>query len=218
MAKNTGSLSLSARVRQAPLAPWLLIVFTATGFWLALSDTEELAALQRAVPPGYEYVLYGAESLLLDENSQPLYRIQADSMHRLPGRKQVELRGLRLQNLRPDASSWSLSAPSAFMNEQKRTMLLAGPVEMLYPLGEETARIESADVHVQPDGRTAWTERPSRVQWGGLSISSLGFSTDAQAARLELTSRVRGRLLPPVTGGRAATVPGSAVNGPGPVD
>lgn len=218
MAENTGSLSLSARIRLSRLTSWLLIMLTAVGFWLALQDTEEFAALQRTAPAGYEYTLYGVESLLLDKNSHPLYRIQADSMRRLPGRKQVELRGLRLKNLRPDASPWSLSAPSAFMNEQKRTMLLAGPVEMLYPLGEETARIESADVHIQPEGRTAWTDHLTHIQWGGLSISSLGFSTDAHTARLELASQVRGRLLPPVTEGRATALPGSAVNGSSPVD
>ena len=188
---------------------WLLVALAALGLWLALRDTA--TEPRSAAAPGRAYSLYGVETLSLDENGQPLYRIQAASMHRRPGRAEVELRELRLQALQPEGPAWRLNAPSAFMNEQKRTMLLAGPVEMFYPLGQETAYIETEDVQLQPDGRTAWSERPTRISWGGLSLSSLGFKADARSARLELSSQVRGHLLPPAAG---AALPGGTPGGP----
>ncbi len=194
MATGNGSLPLSTgggKARQDRLVVTLLLILSALGLWLSLRGTD---APPPALDPAYE--AHGTESLFLDATGQPLYRIRAASMRRRPGQPELELRKPSIQNLQAGTAAWTLRAATAFMDEQKRTILLSGAVELDYPLDGEPARIRTEEVLLYPDEQIAQTELPARIQWGGLSASALGFVADLREGRLELHAQVRGRLWP----------------------
>jgi LPS export ABC transporter protein LptC len=133
---------------------------------------------------------------VMDASGQPVYHLRAAHVAWYPESDQLALRLPRLDVTRPDGTHWELTAENGLTGRAGDPMSLTGEViiQRLASNSKKPLKITTADVTVMSDARVAMTERDARVDGPGYRFESRGLSADLNTSRLELRSRVKGRI------------------------
>jgi lipopolysaccharide export system protein LptC len=123
------------------------------------------------------------------------YQLQASSMEYYPDTDRLQLVQPRLELTRP-GSHWSLQAESGYTVQSSDLLWLLGSVTIrqVEAAHGNPLLIDTRDVLVKPVARLAETGQPAHITSDGYQLDAIGFDADLNSNRVELRSRVRGKL------------------------
>jgi LPS export ABC transporter protein LptC len=171
----------------------VLLVIATSWFFRKQESAGETAAVAGHGPDAY------ADNVtirVMDTAGKPVYRLRAGHIAWYPDSNRLTLTKPQLDVTRPDGVRWRLNA------DQGRTGRTADPIWLdgnviihrLASSSQNPLKIMTADVMVRPDARLALTQQAARVIGTGYQIEAQGLTADFGDNRLELRSRVRGRI------------------------
>lgn len=133
---------------------------------------------------------------LVNESGKFQYRVQAERMDHFPYDDHAELVRPVMNVFRDDRATWLIESERGEVTAGFRTVRLLGKVE-IRRLESPWARpltIMTSDLLVTPKEKTATTQNSIVIESGRYRLESVGMHADLVNNRLELKSRVRGRI------------------------
>lgn len=140
-----------------------------------------------------------AENIQLDimnTDGRRVYQLQARTVEYYPDTDRLQLRKPRLEMVRNNGSHWLLHAESGHTGRDGDPVWLTGSVTIQQMDAESgnPMRIETRDVLVRTGARLAETPQAAIITGNGFRLETNGLRANLGNNRLELHSRVRGRL------------------------
>lgn len=163
-------------------------------------------------PPGGSLV-ERPDSLILDREGQPVYRLRGERLVRPQVGEGVRVARPWLEFYREHGPPWRLSASNAWMNEADRIIVLEGSVELWSIHSGLRACITTESATVWPDKKYVESDRTTRMQGIGFDVRSAGMRGWLDEWRIELVEGVRGWVLPEAAARELADSPGGVVAG-----
>jgi len=124
------------------------------------------------------------------------YRVTADRMEHYPHDDHSELTRPVLHVFDENRPAWEIHSERGKITSGNETVWLLGAVEIrrLAAPAVRPLAIFTSDLMVKPDAQTAKTVNTARIQSERFEVTSTGLHADFRNDRLELKSRVRGRI------------------------
>lgn len=171
----------------------VLLVFASNRLFRQQESRPVTTATGEPVPDAF------AENVQLDimnRDGKRIYQIHASTMEYFPDTDRLQFQQPRLELTRHSDSHWLLLAESGYTEQDGDPVWLQGKVtiQQLDAGSGVPLRIETSDVLVKPGARLAETAQAASITGNGYRLDTNGFSADFNNNRLELHSRVRGRL------------------------
>jgi lipopolysaccharide export system protein LptC len=180
--------------RQTVLTALLLLCAVLSG-WHVL---QERTVTQRPDVSrlGSDVFVENMDLQLINEHGRLQYRVMAERMEHFPYDDHAELVRPVLHVFKNDQPTWQIESEQGKVASGYKTVRLLGQVEIRRLAGPEIRplSIVTSDLLVTPQQRTATTENSIVIQSGRYRIESVGLQADLINNRLELKSRVRGRI------------------------
>lgn len=133
---------------------------------------------------------------IMNADGLPVYDMKAGHMTHYSGSDHLELENPLLNITRPDGSVWHVTAERGVSTANGEQVWLRGAVN-IQRVADAThgpILITSTDVLVRPAEEQAETESPALIITDSYRLESIGLKADFKTNRLELRSRVRGRI------------------------
>ncbi len=133
---------------------------------------------------------------VMNEDGQAVYRLTAGSMSHHPGTDLLELHDPLVNITRPDGSQWQITAARGEAATSGERVWLPGAVDLRRTADNRhgAMHISASDVLVWPVEKVAETTRKAVIITDSFRIEAVGLKADLRNNRLELQSRVRGRI------------------------
>jgi lipopolysaccharide export system protein LptC len=180
--------------KHTALLTLLLISVVLTG-WLVQRQTslEEQRDLSRSGP---DLFVEGMDLKLISETGTLRYRVQARRLDHFPYDDHSELAEPVLEVFREDQALWYIQSERGRVSSDNERVWLLGEVEIRRLAGADTTPfdIHTRDLLVKPAEETAETQQASVIQSDRYRVEAVGVHADLREDRVELKSRVRGRI------------------------
>ena len=133
---------------------------------------------------------------IMNGEGQTVYRMTAGSMTHHAGTDLLELHNPRVNITRPDGSHWRITAARGEAAANGDRVWLPGTVDLQRAAeGRHGAmHIAASDVLIRPGEKLAETERKAVITTDSFRVEAVGLKADFKTNRVELLSRVRGRI------------------------
>ena len=174
----------------------LLALALVTGAVL-LVDLQDYVPGQAGKPgDGRDAYMDDVSLRIMNTDGVPVYDMTAGHMTHYSGSDHLELENPLLNITRPDGSVWHVSAERGVSTANGAQVWLRGAVDILR-LADDTRgaiHITSTDVLVRPAEEQAETDSSALIITDSYRVEAVGLKADFKTNRLELRSRVRGRI------------------------
>jgi lipopolysaccharide export system protein LptC len=163
--------------------------------WL-LHSQDNYTATTGHSPHGPDIFINGMQLEVMDETGILQYRLQADSMNHYPGDDRIALTRPVMEIFSGKQPVWHIESQHSELDDKGELVWLLGEVRITrHETGESREIvIHTKDLAVRPDSRTADTEHRAVITSGHYTIEGVGMHADFTTDRLEIDSRVRGRI------------------------
>lgn len=170
----------------------LLVVLT-SWFFRNQESASETAASSARGPDAY------ADKVtirVMNAAGRPAFRLHAEHIAWYQDSDRLTLAHPQVDVTRPDGARWQLNADEGRAGRAGEPIFLSGDVVIhrLESSSQNPLKIMTTDVTVRPDARLALTDQAARVIGTGYQFEAQGLTADFGDNRLELHSRVRGRI------------------------
>lgn len=145
---------------------------------------------------GSDLYVENMDMQLINKTGRLQYQVLAERMDHFPYDDHSELLRPVLHVFKDDRTTWQIESEKGEVAAGFETVRLLGQVEIRRLEGPEVRplSIVTSDLLVTPDKKTASTENSIVIQSGRYRFESVGMHADLANDRLELKSRVRGRI------------------------
>ena len=163
--------------------------------WL-LHSQDNYSATTGISPHGPDIFAYGMHLDVMDDTGTLQYRLQADTMNHYPGDERITLKQPVMEVLSEGQPSWHIESEHSELDDKGELVWLLGEVRIRRLETGESREvvIHTRDLAVRPDSHTADTEHRAVISSGHYTIEGVGMHADFTTDRLEIDSRVRGRI------------------------
>ncbi|NNJ95031.1 MAG: LPS export ABC transporter periplasmic protein LptC [Halobacteria archaeon] len=133
---------------------------------------------------------------VMNEDGRAVYRLTAGSMSHHAGTDLLELHDPLVNITRPDGSRWLITAARGEAATSGERVWLPGAVDLRRMADNRhgAMHISASDVVVWPGEKVAETTRKAVIITDSFRVEAVGLKADFLNNRLELRSRVRGRI------------------------
>jgi lipopolysaccharide export system protein LptC len=180
--------------KQIILFGGLLAVALLTG-WL-VQDQGILTEQAPPSPRGPDLFVNGMDLKIIGEDGNVHYRVQASRMEHYPYDDHSDLTDPFMQVFSQQQAIWDARSERGRVADQGDTVWLLGRVVINRPevAGERALNVVTSDLMVKPQSDTAETTAAAVIQSGVYRIEGVGMLANFRENRLDLHSRVRGRI------------------------
>jgi lipopolysaccharide export system protein LptC len=172
-----------------------LLAGAAVSGWL-LRGQDILA--ERAVPSprGPDLFVEGMDLSILGDDGNPRYRVQASRLDHYPYDDHSELTSPVMEVFSDRQTVWNARSEHGRVADHGDNVWLLGRVEIRRPPqnGQRPLKVVTSDLLVKPQADTAETTAPAVIESGAYRIEGVGMLANLRESRLDLRSRVRGRI------------------------
>ena len=174
----------------------ILVLALGAGAALLLDQQGYTPGLTRIKTDSHDAWIEDMTLRVLNIEGESVYRMTARHMVRYPDSDRVELTGPLVKVTRPDGTVWRVSAEHGETTTGGNQIWLRGAVNIERQSGNKRGvlHISTRDVLVKPAEKMAETEHEALIISAGYRLEAVGLKADFMANRLELRSRVRGRI------------------------
>jgi lipopolysaccharide export system protein LptC len=180
--------------KHSALLTLLLISVVLTG-WLVQRQTtlETQRNLSRSGP---DLFVEGMDLKLISETGTLRYRVQAQRLDHFPYDDHSELARPVLEVFRENQALWYIQSERGRVSSDNERVWLLGEVEIRRLEGPDSDPfdIHTRDLLVKPAEETAETKQASVIRSARYRVEAVGVHADLRENRVELKSRVRGRI------------------------
>ena len=172
-----------------------LLLVAAAFAWLA-KQQQSTPGLELVTPGGPDVFVDGMQLEIFGHDGQPAYRLTAAHMRHTSADDRLQLSNPAVRMTRTDGATWTVKAGEGEATAAGERVWLHGPVEINRQADPQHAAlyIKAREVLVKPAEKLAETEYEARIETGGFQMETIGLEADFDTNRLELNSRVRGRI------------------------
>jgi lipopolysaccharide export system protein LptC len=180
--------------KQILLFGGLLAVALITG-WL-VQDQGMLTEQTPPSPRGPDLFVNGMDLKILGEDGTVHYRVQASRMQHFPYDDHSDLTNPFMQVFSQQQAVWDARSERGRVADQGDTVWLLGQAVINRPqlADQQAVNVVTSDVMVKPRADTAETSAEAVITSGRYRIEGVGMLADFRENRLDLHSRVRGRI------------------------
>jgi lipopolysaccharide export system protein LptC len=180
--------------KQIILFGGLLAVALLTG-WL-VQDQGILTEQAPPSPRGPDLFVNGMDLKIIGEDGNVHYRVQASRMEHYPYDDHSDLTDPFMQVFSQQQAIWDARSERGRVADQGDTVWLLGRAVINRPevAGERALNVVTSDLMVKPQSDTAETTAAAVIQSGVYRIEGVGMLANFRENRLDLHSRVRGRI------------------------
>jgi len=172
----------------------LLICMAVTG-WLvqrqaSLGEQRDLSS------SGPDLFVDDMDLKLISDTGTLQYRVKAQRLDHFPYDDHSELTRPVLEVFREDQALWYIQSERGRVSSGYDRVWLLGKVEIRRLEGPDTSPfdIQTSDLLIKPAEETAETQQASIIQSDRYRMEAVGVHADLRENRVELKSRVRGRI------------------------
>lgn len=173
----------------------LLLLGAVLSSWHMLQDTvvTDRPDVSRL---GSDLYVENMDLQLLDDSGRLQYRVMAERMDHFPYDDHAELLRPVLHVFNDEQATWQIESEHGEITTGYGSVMLNGQVDIrrLQAPGVRPLNIVTSDLRIVPEQETATTENRIVIQSGRYRLESVGMRADLKNHRLELKSRVRGRI------------------------
>jgi len=172
-----------------------LLTGAAVSGWL-LQGQDILADRPAPSPRGPDLFVNGMDVSILGEDGHVHYRVQASRLDHYPYDDHAELTNPSMEVFGDQQPVWNARSEHGRVADQGDTVWLLGRVEIHRPpqAGQRPLRVVTRDLLVKPQADTAETVAAAVIESGAYRIEGVGMLANIRENRLDLRSRVRGRV------------------------
>jgi lipopolysaccharide export system protein LptC len=172
-----------------------LLAGAAVSGWLLL-DQGALKEQPTPSPSGPDLFVNDMDLKIIGEDGNVHYRVQASRMEHFPFDDHAELMDPFLQVFSQERAIWDARSERGRVADQGDTVWLLGRVVINRPqdADQRAINVVTSDLLVKPQSDTAETDAAAVIQSGGYRIEGVGLLANFRESRLDLRSRVRGRV------------------------
>jgi len=173
-----------------------LLAGAALSGWLLYQGQDILAERAAPSPHGPDLFVDGMDLRVLGEDGHVHYRVQSIRMEHYPYDDHSELTTPDMQLFSNQQIAWNAHAERGRVTDDGNTVWLIGRVEIDRPpqSGQRPLRVETSDLLVKPQTDTAETREAAVIESGAYRIEGVGMLANLRENRLDLRSKVRGRI------------------------
>jgi lipopolysaccharide export system protein LptC len=172
-----------------------LLAVAAVSGWL-LQGEGVLTDQPPPSPGGPDLFVNGMDLKIIGEDGNVQYRVQASRLEHFPYDDHSELTGPFLQVFSQQQPSWDARSERGRVADQGDSVWLLGRVVINRPpyAARRALNVVTSDLVVKPRSDTAETAAAAVIQSGAYRIEGVGMLANFRENRLDLHSRVRGRV------------------------
>jgi LPS export ABC transporter protein LptC len=186
---------MSSQLKKSAL--FVVLLAAAATSWLMRPITEPTDVVARTTGTRRVYYMNDAVFSGLDEQGRIIYRVAASRIEGSEEADELDLRDVEIRYVPDLEVPWLIRARSARTDAQRKILELSDVViESTSEDPGQTARIEAADMQLEPETRIASTPGPVHFAIGASSINAVGLVADLRAEKIVLESNVNARVTP----------------------
>jgi lipopolysaccharide export system protein LptC len=172
-----------------------LLAGAAVSGWL-LQGEDSATGQPSASPGGPDLFVNDMDLKVIGEDGNVRYRVQASRLEHFPSDDHSELTDPFLQVFSQERAIWDAQSQRGRVADQGETVWLLGRVVINRPqdAAHRALNILTSDLLIKPRSDTAETAAAAVIQSGGYRIEGVGLLANFRESRLDLRSRVRGRV------------------------
>ncbi len=172
-----------------------LLAGAAVSGWLLL-DQGVLKEQPTPSPGGPDLFVNDMDLKIIGEDGNVHYRVQASRLEHFPYDDHSELTAPFLQVFSQERTTWDARSERGWVADQGDTVWLLGRVVINRPpyAAQRAINVVTSDLVVKPQADTAETAAAAVIQSGGYRIEGVGLLANFRENRLDLRSRVRGKV------------------------
>jgi lipopolysaccharide export system protein LptC len=180
--------------KQIILFGGLLAAAMITG-WL-VQDQDILTEQTPPSPSGPDLFVNGMDLKIIGEDGNVHYRVQASHMEHFPYDDHSDLTDPSMQVFSQQRVIWNARSERGRVADQGDTVWLLGRAVINRPAlaDQQAVNVVTSDVMVKPQADTAETSAAAVITSGRYRIEGVGMLANFRESRLDLHSRVRGRI------------------------
>ena len=172
-----------------------LLAGAALSGWL-LEEQNFFAEQEAPSPRGPDLFVDGMDLKVLGEDGTVHYRVQASRLDHYPYDDHSELTKPILVVFSNQQPVWDVRSDRGRVADKGETVWLLGQVEIHRPplADQRPLQVVTSDLLVKPQADTAETTATAVIESGAYRIEGVGMFANLRESRLDLRSRVRGRI------------------------
>lgn len=180
--------------RQIILFGGLLAAALITGWFV--QDQGILKDQAPASPRGPDLFVNGMDLRIIGEDGNMHYRVRASRMEHFPYDDHSDLTAPIIQIFSQQKATWDARSERGRVADQGDTLWLLGRTVINRPAlaDQQAVNVVTSDVMVKPRADTAETSAAAVITSGRYRIEGVGMLANFRESRLDLHSRVRGRI------------------------
>lgn len=180
--------------RQIILFGGLLAAALITGWFV--QDQDILKEQTPASPRGPDLFVNGMDLRIIGEDGNMHYRVRASRMEHFPYDDHSDLTAPFIQIFSQQKATWDARSERGRVADQGDTLWLLGRTVINRPAlaDQQAVNVVTSDVMVKPRADTAETSAAAVITSGRYRIEGVGMLANFRESRLDLHSRVRGRI------------------------
>ena len=180
--------------RQIILFGGLLAAALITGWFV--QDQDILKEQAPASPRGPDLFVNGMDLRIIGEDGNMHYRVRASRMEHFPYDDHSDLTAPFIQIFSQQKATWDARSERGRVADQGDTLWLLGRTVINRPAlaDQQAVNVVTSDVMVKPRADTAETSAAAVITSGRYRIEGVGMLANFRQSRLDLHSRVRGRI------------------------
>jgi LPS export ABC transporter protein LptC len=173
-----------------------LVLLLIAGVVVVLNQQEYVPGDTAAVDDRPDTFVEDMTLSVMNGDGRAVYRLTAGSMSHYAGTDLLELRNPLVDITRPDGSQWQITAARGEAATSGEHVWLPGAVDLRRAADSRhgAMHIAASDVLVRPGEKVAETDRKAIISTDSFRVEAVGLKADFLNNRLELQSRVRGRI------------------------
>jgi LPS export ABC transporter protein LptC len=174
----------------------LLALLLVAALVVALNQQEYVPGATTAANDDRDAFIEDMSLSVMDSNGQAVYRMTAGTVTHYASTDTLELHNPRVNITRADGSHWQITAARGEAAVSGDRVWLPGVVDLRRSADSRQGamHISASDVLVNPVGKLAETDSKTVIITDSFRLEAVGFKADFSNNRLELNSRVRGRM------------------------
>lgn len=145
---------------------------------------------------GPDYYLGPFTLISMDPQGRPQHRIEGEGMQHLPALAETHLQQPRITLYQGSRNPWAASSEHGVYSDDGERLLLGGAVHIEGQGRSGPLRLETRDLHIQPQTGHGETDQAVTLTAANGQIHATGLRADLPQQQLHLLSNVRGRYEP----------------------